>query len=49
VKLDSPKNIIKQVIYGLQYLHSLHIIHRDIKAENILIFDDNTVKITDFG
>ena len=38
-----------QVVDGLQYAHENHIIHRDIKPQNILVTDDDMVKITDFG
>lgn len=37
------------VILGLEYLHSRHIIYRDLKAENILIFSDGYTKLSDFG
>lgn len=45
--------ITKEIACGLQYLHSEHAAHCDIKSSNILvnIFDDDTicVKLTDFG
>lgn len=43
-------DIFIQVIDGLKYLHSQGIVHRDVKLENILLFDEgNTAKICDFG
>ena len=41
--------IICGIANGLLYAHSRHIIHRDIKPQNILITDDNNPKITDWG
>ncbi|CAK9302283.1 unnamed protein product [Gordionus sp. m RMFG-2023] len=38
-----------QIIYGLKYLHSLGIIHKDIKPGNLLLTCNETLKITDFG
>ncbi|MBE3047403.1 protein kinase [Candidatus Bathyarchaeota archaeon] len=41
--------LFKQLVQGVNYLHSNGIAHRDIKLENMLITKDSKLKITDFG
>ena len=43
------KYLFRQIILGLNHIHSHNIVHRDIKLENILIDFKNNIKICDFG
>jgi serine/threonine protein kinase len=46
---DVVARVMAPFMLGLAYLHSLGIIHRDIKLENTLFSADGTLKIADFG
>eukprot|EP00232_Nephroselmis_pyriformis_P009064 CAMPEP_0182894726 /NCGR_PEP_ID=MMETSP0034_2-20130328/25249_1 /TAXON_ID=156128 /ORGANISM="Nephroselmis pyriformis, Strain CCMP717" /LENGTH=566 /DNA_ID=CAMNT_0025028517 /DNA_START=278 /DNA_END=1974 /DNA_ORIENTATION=- len=57
VKKSAPRGLpeeecrgyFRDVARGLQYLHFQHVVHRDIKLDNLLLTDDARVKICDFG
>lgn len=47
-----PRVAVKQaldVARGMEYVHGLGFIHRDLKSDNLLIFGDKSIKIADFG
>ncbi|CAG8978466.1 hypothetical protein HYALB_00005040 [Hymenoscyphus albidus] len=50
-KLDPAhkKDLAKQMFEGLDYLHRRGVLHRDIKAANILVSNQGQLKIADFG
>jgi serine/threonine-protein kinase len=47
--INQKISIIQQIAEGIECVHKCGVLHRDIKPDNILITDDITAKITDFG
>ncbi|GKV46816.1 hypothetical protein SLEP1_g53779 [Rubroshorea leprosula] len=46
---DVARVYIAEVVLALEYLHSLNVVHRDLKPDNLLIAHDGHIKLTDFG
>lgn len=47
--IESVRGIIEQIAKGLRALHRLEMLHQDLKPDNIMIDQNGTVKIIDFG
>lgn len=47
--LAQAKNLMYQLLSGVGYLHSMFILHRDLKTSNLLLSSNGTLKICDFG
>ncbi|XP_051009996.1 striated muscle preferentially expressed protein kinase isoform X3 [Acomys russatus] len=46
---DDVATYVLQLLQGLDYLHGRHVLHLDIKPDNLLLAADNALKIVDFG
>lgn len=51
IEFKQCQNLFFQIILAIKYVHSLNLVHRDLKLENILLADrkKTVIKLTDFG
>eukprot|EP01137_Pigoraptor_chileana_P016733 Opistho-2@6102 len=49
MKEKEARKYFRQIVSAVDYCHRLHIIHRDLKAENLLLDANLNIKIADFG
>ncbi|MBN1272525.1 MAG: protein kinase [Candidatus Aminicenantes bacterium] len=47
--IKTSMDFIKQMAFGVDHAHKNKIIHRDLRPSNIIVSEDGTLKITDFG
>ena len=46
---EKVKDLMWQLVCGVDYLHSHRVVHRDIKPQNILLANSGSLKLADFG
>lgn len=49
IPIEDSVEIMLQITSAIEHAHANHIVHRDIKPQNILIDEDRVAKVTDFG
>uniref|UniRef100_A0A4W3GSN2 non-specific serine/threonine protein kinase n=1 Tax=Callorhinchus milii TaxID=7868 RepID=A0A4W3GSN2_CALMI len=46
---EEAQHLFHQLVSGVAHCHTNHIVHRDLKCENILLDEQGAIKLTDFG
>lgn len=49
VEYDECRHLMRQLLYAISYLHRNNFIHRDLKLSNVLLSQNQQVKLCDFG
>ncbi|XP_041352300.1 testis-specific serine/threonine-protein kinase 2-like [Gigantopelta aegis] len=49
LSFDMARTMFVQTATAVEYLHKKHIVHRDLKCENLLLDSRNVIKVSDFG
>lgn len=47
--INTVINFTEQIINGIEHAHEHRIVHRDVKPQNVLVCEDHTLKVLDFG
>eukprot|EP00834_Sanchytrium_tribonematis_P004878 NODE_264_length_11354_cov_1.067170.p3 type:complete len:434 gc:universal NODE_264_length_11354_cov_1.067170:4469-5770(+) len=46
---SESRKFFKQIVSAIEYCHGRHVLHRDLKLENLLLDDHMNIKVADFG